>query len=153
MFFLNLLHDPQPTFGGVASHVLRQVCRQKGSEIHLVFYKTRSPSIKYAERCKRSGNRNTTYHITGADKQRPTSWHQALRQDQFKVALFDFLTRYLENDGFASILGSKKLFANNGDMCFSFQAIDDKMVKLIENNYWSTHVEARLKNDFSHRST
>ena len=142
MFFLHLLHDPPPTFGGVASHVLRQVCRQKGSEIHLVFDKTMSPSIKDAERCKRSDNRNTIYQITGADQKRPTNWLQALRQDQFKEALVNFLTRYWENDGFVSILGSKKLFANNGDTCFSFQAIDDNMVKLIENNYWSTHEEA-----------
>ena len=54
MFFFHLLYQPPSTFAGLADHLLRQVCKQRGTEIHLVFDKTILPSIKDVERNKRS---------------------------------------------------------------------------------------------------
>ena len=53
-FFYHLLYQPLSTFPGPVNHLLRQVRKHRGREIHLVFDKTISPSIKDAERNKRS---------------------------------------------------------------------------------------------------
>lgn len=142
MFFLHLFVDLPSTFGSVASYILRRVCKQKGNEIHLVFDKTIKPSIKDCERDKRSENRSIAYQITGAEQKRPGNWLQALRKDQFKEALVDFLTSHWKDDLFSSILDTKKLFVNCGDMCYSFIAEEGKMVRKIEQDYFCTHEEA-----------
>ena len=73
MFFLHLFPDLPSTFGFVASHILRQICRQKGNEIHIIFDETISPSIKDCERTKRAVRRSTAYQITGPEQKRPTN--------------------------------------------------------------------------------
>ena len=68
MFFLHLFVDLLLTFGPLAKLILQQVCKQRGTEIHLIFGKTISPSIKDSERNKRDDNRHVTYQITGAEQ-------------------------------------------------------------------------------------
>ena len=138
MFFFHLLYQPLSTFAGLADHLLRQGCKQRRTEIHLVFDKTISPSIKDAER-KRSNQRGTFYQITRPEQNRPLNWLQALRGDQFKEALVTFLVDYLENSNSARILGSKKLIVNNGDTCYSFISQEDRMVKSEEVAYYAKH--------------
>ena len=105
-FFFHLLYQPPSTFADLADHLLRQVCKQRGTEIHLVFDKIISPSIKDAERNKRSNQRGMAYQIIRPEQKRPSNWLQALRGDQFKEALVTFLVDYLENNNSARILGS-----------------------------------------------
>ena len=142
MFFFHLLYQPPSTFAGLADHLLRQVCKQRGTEIHLVFDKIISPSIKDAERNKRSNQRGMAYQITRPEQKRPSNWLQALRGDQFKEALVTFLVDYLENNNSARILGSKKLIVNNGDTCYFFISQEDRMVKSEEVAYYAKHEEA-----------
>ena len=120
MFFFHLLYQPPSTFARLADHFLRQVCKQRGTEIRLVFDKTILPSIKDAERNKRSNQRGMAYQITEPEQKRPSNWLQELRGDQFKETFVTFLINYLENNNSARILGSKKLIVNNGDTCCSF---------------------------------
>ena len=58
MFFFHLLYQPPSTFAGMEDHLLRQVYKQRGTEIYLVFDKTILPPIKDAERNKRSNQRD-----------------------------------------------------------------------------------------------
>ena len=136
MFFFHLLYQPPPTFAGLTDHLLRQGCKQRRTEIHLVFDKTISPSIKDAER-KRSNQQGTFYQITRPEQKRPLNWLQALRGDQFKEALVTFLVDFLENNNSARILGSKKLIVNNGDTCYFFISQEDRMVKSEEVAYYA----------------
>ena len=87
-----LLVELLSTFGSVASFILRRICKEKGKEIHLGFDKTVLPSVKDCERDTRAGSQNTTYQILGQEQKRPGNRLLALRQDQFKKALVDFLT-------------------------------------------------------------
>ena len=145
MFFFHLLYQPASTFAGLADHLLRQVCKQRGTEIHLVFDKTISPSIKDAERNKRSNQRGMAYQITRPEQKRPSNWLQALRGDQFKEALVTFLVDYLENSNSTRILGSKKLIVNNGDTCYSFISQEDRMVKSEEVACYAKHEEVHKR--------
>ena len=55
MFFLYLWKDLPATFGTFARFLLIKAFAQKGNNIHLVFDKVASPSIKDYERDPRSG--------------------------------------------------------------------------------------------------
>ena len=142
MFFLHLFVELPPTFGALAILILKQVCKQKGNEIHLIFDKTISPSIKDCERNKRGDNRTVAYQIIGPEQKRPGNWLQALRVDQFKEALVEFLTGFWGNDDLAPIIGQKKLYVNSADVCYSFHNENGIMMKAIEEDFRCSHEEA-----------
>ena len=142
MFLLHLLDSLPSTFGGVARYLLKQVCKHKGIEIHLVFDKTISPSIKDCERDKRSAERRTAYQITGGDQARPTNWLKAMRQDDFKVAFVKFLVTYWTRQEFKDILGLKTVFVNCEDKCYSFKVDEGIVVRVLEEEYHCNHEEA-----------
>ena len=73
MFFFHLLYQPPSTFADLADHLLRQVCKLRGTEIYLVFDKTISPCIKDAER-NRSNQRSMAYQITRPEQKHPSNW-------------------------------------------------------------------------------
>ena len=128
MFFLHLFVDLSLTFGPLAKLILQQVSKQRGTEIHLIFDKTISPSIKDSERNERDDNRHVAYQITGAEQKRTSNWLPSLHVDQFKEALVKFLVTFWENNKFSFIIYSKKTFVNSGDTCFSFCNEDGSMV-------------------------
>jgi hypothetical protein len=85
MFFLHLQFDLSTTFGEISQYLFKKICQTKSDTIHFVFDKTVSPSIKDCERDKRMTNgRTSLYHIAGPGQKRPSSWMEALRNDQFK---------------------------------------------------------------------
>ena len=112
MVFLHLFADLLIIFGPYI-WILKQVFKQRDTEIHLLFDKTISPFIKDSERNNRDNNRQVAHQITGAERKLPSTWLQSLRVDQFKGAL----------------VGSKNVFVNSGDMCFSLCNEDTLMVK------------------------
>ena len=59
ILYFHLVYQSPSTLA--AEYLLRQVSKQRGMEIHLVFDKTVSPSIKDAERTKRSNQRGMAY--------------------------------------------------------------------------------------------
>ena len=65
-----------------------------------------------------------------------------MRVDQFKEALVEFLVTFWESSELAFIIGSKKIFVNSGDTCFSFCNEGGFMVKKIEEEYRCSHEEA-----------
>ena len=88
MFFLHLWKDLPATFGTIARFLLIKAFAQKGNNIHLVFDKVVSPSVKDCECDSRLGyqERGSQYQITGPNQRRTSNWLNALRFDQFKVA-------------------------------------------------------------------
>ena len=80
MFFLHLQKAIPGIFGALSSYLLTRICAEKGNELHMVFDKVRSPSIKDCERDKRSENvsRESNYQITGPGQHTPSKWLEAL---------------------------------------------------------------------------
>ena len=103
MFFLHLWKDLPATFGTIARFLLIKAFAQKGNNIHLVFDKVVSPSVKDCECDSRSGyqERGSQYQITGPNQRRTSNWLNALRFDQFKIA---------------EIFEGKCLYVNDGDI-------------------------------------
>ena len=67
IFSLHLQKTIPGTFGTLSIYLLTRICAENGSELHIVFDKAQSPSIKDCERDERSKNvsRESNYQITG----------------------------------------------------------------------------------------
>ena len=93
---------------GVCKAFIKKAFAQKGNNIHLVFDKVVSPSVKDCECDSRSGyqERGSQYQITGPNQRRTSNWLNALRFGQFKVA---------------EIFEGKCLYVNDGDICYGFR--------------------------------
>ena len=141
-------------YGGVSEHILRSICRSEGKIIHLVFDKTVSPSIKDTERNERSSEeRSVPFVIAGPGQTRPSKWLQALRSDVFKNEIVQFLINSWAGEKYVNILGEKVLYANCGDICYSYKVVDGQVIRRIEPLLFSTHEEADSRMLFHLTST
>ena len=132
MFFLHLWKDLPATFGTIARFLLIKAFAQKGNNIHLVFDKVVSPSVKDCECDSRSGyqERGSQYQITGPNQRRTSNWLNALRFDQFKVA---------------EIFEGKCLYVNDGDICYCFREENGQVTRTLIPELLSFHEEADSK--------
>ena len=147
MFFLHLWKDVPATFGTIARFLLIKAFAQKGKNIHLVFEKAVSPSIKDCERDSRSGyeERCSQYQITGPNQRRPSNWLNALRFDQFKVTLNSFLVSAWEENSLTEIFQGKCLHVNNDDICYCFREENGQVTRTLIPELTSSHEEADSK--------
>ena len=118
MFFLHLQKTIPGAFGALPSYLLTRICAEKGNELHMVFDKVQSLSIKDCERDERSKNvmRESNYQITGPGKHTPGNWLEALQNDNFKVSLNKFLVDIWKNYCFGGISKEKKLYVLHGNV-------------------------------------
>ena len=143
-------------FGTIARFLLIKAFAQKGSNIHLVFDKVVSPSIKDCERDSRSGyqERDSQYQITGPNQRGPIKWLNELRFDQFKVAINSFLVSSWQDDSLAEIFQGKCLYVNDGDICYCFREENGQVTRTLIPELLSSHEEEDdFKNDLSLKSS
>ena len=110
--------------------------------IHLVFDKVVSPSIKDLERNTRSSTRQDLFTITGPAQTQPSDWEGALKMGSFKTSFVKFLVSYWENDELSPFFENKQLFVNCKDRCFKFLAEGNCVVKSEVKELFSTHDKA-----------
>ena len=151
-FFLHLqMNSAIPSsFGAVSRFLLRRMVKYDGDTIHFVADKWLSPSIKDCKRDSRAAS-SVAYHITGPSQKRPSNWIQALRNASFKESLIDFLVDSWEDDTLACVLQQKTLFANSGDICYSYKVENGRVVRRVEIRLCSDHEEADSRMFFSSR--
>ena len=147
MFFLHLSKDVPATFGTIAKFLLIKPFAQKGKNIHFIFDKVVSPSIKDCERDSRSGydERGSQYQITGPNQRRPSNSLNSLRFDQFKVAINSFLISAWEDDSLAEIFQGKCLYVNNVNICYCFREENGQVTRTLIPERTSSHEEADSK--------
>lgn len=143
-FFLHLLKDPPQTFEGLARFILSKICALKGKEIHLVFDKIVTPSLKDVERDRRISTdlREENYIITGPRQRRPANFLGALRQDSFKKSLVTYLNSEWENNNYQAIIGDKVLYVTDENQCNKYFTENEKVIKEIVEDYYCEHEEA-----------
>ena len=132
MFFLNLWKDLPATFGTIARFLLIKAFAQKGNNIHLVFDKVVSPSVKDCECDSRSGyqERGSQYQITGPNQRRTSNWLNTLQFGQFKVA---------------KSFEGKPLYVNDHDICYCFREENGQATRTMIPEQLSSHEEADSK--------
>lgn len=144
MFFLHLLGDLPVSFGKIAAHILKKLCNQRSARIDIIFDRTISPSIKDSERDRRASDqdRNVSYSINGPLQQRPTDFIKALRNDDFKKSLVEFLVESWKDDSFSVFMGNKIVYITHNENCYSFRVRDGKMAWKLEEDLCCQHEEA-----------
>ena len=132
MFFLNLWKDLPANFCTIARFLLIKAFAQKGNNIHLLYEKVVSPSVKDCECGSRSGYKEggSQYQITGPNQRRTSNWLNAFRFDQFKVA---------------EIFERKCLYVNNGDICYCFLEENGQVSRTLTPELLSSHEETDSK--------
>ena len=93
--FFHLWKNLPATFGTIAKFLLIKAFAQKGNNIHLVFEKVVSPSIKDCKRDSRSGyqEQGSQYQITGPNKRRPSNCLTHFDSTSLKLSLIHFLSQ------------------------------------------------------------
>ena len=76
-----------------------------------------------------TGDRNTEYQITGHGQKWPGNWLDALRNDNFKKSLIEYLISSWEDDSLSSILGDKTIVVNKD--AIRFLSEKTKLLKLV----------------------
>lgn len=141
-YFLYSIGNSMPqTFEKVAESILMKICASHATEIHIIFDRYLSPSIKDSERQSRK-EFDIPYKITGPEQIRPKDFVLSLKNYRFKDALVQFLADYWENKNLLPIIGNKKIFLTVEHLCYSYQAQDNCIRKCEEADYTCHHEEA-----------
>lgn len=103
-------------------HLLRQICHTEAREIHVMFDKHESPSIKdvHVTICKELYGESSKYEIKGPNQERKRGIRQCLNNDNFTEELVAFLIKYWteSKEEVSSCLNSKRVFISYGNKCY-----------------------------------
>ena len=148
-FLLHLLVDPPANYGKLSRCILQRLVGMHNSakRIDLIFDRIVSPSIKDIERDRRcsGSDRDVHWNINGPEQLRPSDFIKALRNDDYKKNIVNFLIKSWADDSNATIIGGKLLYVTNGTSCFSYKVVDDKVICKEEKTLASKHEEADTK--------
>ena len=155
LFFLYLLQEPPSTFGLISKYILRRVCEIGTVRIDLVFDRIMTPSIKdYESRTRAHGqDYSECYEISGPAQKRPKDFNVALRNKNFKKSLIKFLIDSWQEDFAVEIIKDKIILVTCEEKCFSYRAINSRILKTEGKHMQSTHEEADSRMIFHIMST
>ncbi|XP_053595581.1 uncharacterized protein LOC103568398 isoform X1 [Microplitis demolitor] len=129
------------TFDKIAESILIKLCSTNAADIHLVFDRYITPSIKDLERQSRQ-EFDITFNVSGPQQTRPSDFLKSLKNFRFKEALVHFLSNYWENDNLATIIQNKKVFLTVEKNCYSYQTQHNRVIKTEEIGYLCDYEEA-----------
>ena len=121
------------------------VTNNKSHEIHVIFDRYWSPSIKDYERSLRGGASQYDYVISGPDQTRPTDFSKELKNSKFKEALVNFLIVHWQSEEMIPYIVNKKILLNF-DQCYEYEVCNECLVFSINNKFTILcHEEADTK--------
>ncbi|KAI9559499.1 hypothetical protein GHT06_013493 [Daphnia sinensis] len=130
-------------YAKIARHILQKLCRTSAKRIDLIFDRFIMPSIKDAERDRRSNSeRDMPIKISGPNQQRPTDWLKALRNDCFKRELSKYLIEAFQDDSLSHIIADRTLNVTFESSCYSFTVVEGKVKRAEEPSFFCNHEEA-----------
>ena len=143
-FYFYLLADLPVTFGGISRKILVKLCNLKAPRIDIIFDQIKTPTIQDYERDQRSkaNDRSLNYQISGPLQTRPPKFKDALRNDQFKDSLIQFLVNSWEDDSFADMISYKLIYVTYREKCFCFSSSEGNVYKNEVVSLCSSHEEA-----------
>ena len=142
----NILHEivlqhSKSSYGAMARDLLVKVSFYQGEEIHLLFDKYQSPSIKDTEQKSRGGYFHKDFIITGPDQSQTKSGTELLRNGAFKDAFVRFFIEVTKPQ-YGPIIGSKIFYISHGGNCIKIRYTENVLEVYRPSNLQSTHEEA-----------
>ncbi|XP_055836631.1 uncharacterized protein LOC129905221 isoform X1 [Episyrphus balteatus] len=129
-YLLHTLGEVYASYAGIASQILKKICRMSAKEIHVVFDRIISPSIKDIERDRRnSSDDEAICSAFNKNGRPPANLKKCLRNSSFKKRLNEWLVQEWSEDEYHNIIGDKKLYVSCETKCFVFEAVNEKIVR------------------------
>lgn len=141
-YFLHLLGSSIPTsYEKISRTILCKLCSNPGSEVHLIFDRYLTPSIKDCERTDRR-ELDIPYRISGPQQARPADFYKSLKNYRFKEELVRFLAEHWADPSLAEIYGNKKVYLTVDKQCFRFYSVNNTVFKQELLSLQCSHEEA-----------
>lgn len=148
-YLLNRLHESPSKYGQFAIHLLRQICHTEAREIHVMFDKHDSPSIKDVHMTIRKElyGESSEYKIKGPNQERNGGIKKCLNNDNFTEELVSFLIKHWTEckEEVASCLNSKRVFISYGNKCHLFMVNENVEMGHVSQTYANNHIEVETK--------
>lgn len=148
-YLLNRLHESPSKYGQFAIHLFRQICHTEAREIHVLFDKHESPSIRdmHVAIRKELYGESSEYKIKGPNQERTGGLRKCLNNDNFTEELVAFLIEYWTQtkQELLSCLKSKRVFISYGNECHLF--FDNENVEFGQQSltYANNHIEIETR--------
>lgn len=143
-YYLGSLRESPSRYGQFAEFVLKQLCRTTAYEVHLIFDKDETPSIRDVNVKKKVHENPTQYEIKGPNQERNAPLSKCLTNPMFKKELVNFLiNHWADNEDNRSILGDKRVFVSYGHQCYVYSK--NCSTKKIAKNFDNNHIEMESK--------
>lgn len=147
--FLNSIQDPPAAYGKLAEVAIKQLCKTKAKEIHLIFarHEPNRAGIKNYELCKNSSlySGAEPIIITGAKQERTMPLSKCLKNLNFQNELVQFLLEYwsLEQEIIPAVLDEKRVVVSFGGECFLYSNEYNRKKPLYR--LFNNHIETETK--------
>lgn len=148
-YLLNRLNETPSKYGQFAIYLLRQICLTEAREIHVMFDKHETPSIKDIHVAVRNElyGESSEYKIKGPNQERCGGLKKCLKNDNFTEELVAFLIKQwteLKEETSLS-LNSKRVFISYGQKCHLFMVNENVEMGQLSQTYANNHIEVETK--------
>lgn len=148
-YLLNRLYESPSKYGQFAMYFLRHICSTEAREIHVIFDKHKTPSIKdvHVSIRKELYGEPSEFKITGQNQERKGALKKCLTNDNFTEELAAFLIKHWTDckEEVSSYLNSKRVFVSYGSKCHVFMINKDVEMGQISQIYGNNHIEVETK--------
>lgn len=143
-YLLSTLRDSPMRYGQFADFLLKRLCDTRAFEVHVIFDKDETTSIKDIDIRKKMREIPMQYKIHGPNQERTGALSKCLTNVSFRDELINFLINYWAcNEDIVMTLGDKRVFMSYGQQCYLYSKDfgRKKNVTSLENN----HIELETK--------
>lgn len=148
-YLLNRLHESPSKYGQFAMYLLRQICKSEAREIHVMFDKCETSSIKDVHVTIRNAlyGDSPEYKIKGPNQERKGEIKKYLSNDNFTEELVAFLIKHWTEckQEVSSHLNEKRVFVSYGNKCYLFMDSDDVEMGHVSQTFANNHIEIETR--------
>lgn len=144
---LNSIKESPTKYGLFALFLLKFICKTAAREVHIIFDKVTSPSLRDLnlkardELVQRSSS--SSMKINGPNQDRVSSLAKCLMHSEFRAELVTFLIRQWSTSDISEILEQKRVFVAFGESCYVFSKDCELGKKLL--SFQNNHIEVESK--------
>lgn len=141
-YFLHTLQRLPEKYSSISKQIFKMLVFER-KEVHIVFDKFASPSIKDYEHQLRGEDTEVQYVIK-RENRRPTEFGKLLQSRNFKDNFVKFLIEDWKEEEFVSLCEGK-IVKLNYDVCYVYKVEENKMSRTVDYNNSCNHEEADSK--------
>lgn len=145
-YLLDGVKESPTKYGLFASFFLKFICKTSAREIHIIFDKVASPSLRDLKSNDEfvQHSSSSRIKISGPNQDRPFSLAKCLIYPEFRKELVTFLIKQWSiTTGISEILEQKRIFVSFGESCYVFSK-DFELGKKLP-SFQNNHIEVESK--------